>query len=169
MRRGRVGLATLLIGPVALNMDPATFGMDLASFVEAPLRRQCDLAMDPATLAMDLVVLLMALVILAMDLVMLVMGPVGVGLPRDIQNKPDSTLRTSQAVAHPSTYRALRHLTSEVRKDPVHSTRPGRQRRYAYVGASQPKPRHAAANPLKALAHAGVRPQAAHMLFTLQR
>ena len=42
--------------------------------------------------------------------------------------KADSTLRSSQAVPHPSTNRALRRLTSEVRKDPVHSTRYGRQR-----------------------------------------
>ena len=40
----------------------------------------------------------------------------------------DSTLRTSQAVPHPSTIRALSCLTSEVRRDPVHSTRYGRQR-----------------------------------------
>ena len=36
--------------------------------------------------------------------------------------------RSSQAVSHPSTDRALRRLTSEVRRDPVHSTRYGRQR-----------------------------------------
>ena len=42
--------------------------------------------------------------------------------------KADSTLRSSQAVPHPSTDRALRRLTSEVRRDPVHSTRYGRQR-----------------------------------------
>ena len=42
--------------------------------------------------------------------------------------KADSTLRTSQAVPHPSTIRALSRLTSEVRRDPVHSTRCGRQR-----------------------------------------
>ena len=42
--------------------------------------------------------------------------------------KADSTLRTSRAVPHPSTDRALRRLTSEVRRDPVHSTRYGRQR-----------------------------------------
>ena len=41
----------------------------------------------------------------------------------------DSTLRSSQAVPHPSTNRALRHLTSEFRRDPVHWTRYGRQRR----------------------------------------
>ena len=40
----------------------------------------------------------------------------------------DSTLRSSRAVPHPSTDRALRRLTSEVRRDPVHSTRYGRQR-----------------------------------------
>ena len=42
--------------------------------------------------------------------------------------KADSTLRSSQAVPHPSTDRALRRLTSEVGRDPVHSTRYGRQR-----------------------------------------
>ena len=42
--------------------------------------------------------------------------------------KADSTLRSSQAVPHPSTNRALCHLTSEVRRDPVHWTRYGRQR-----------------------------------------
>ena len=43
--------------------------------------------------------------------------------------KADSTLRTSQAVPHPSTIRALSCLTSEVGRDPVHSTRYGRQRK----------------------------------------
>ena len=42
--------------------------------------------------------------------------------------KADSTRRSSQAVPHPSTNRALRRLTSEVGRDPVHSTRYGRQR-----------------------------------------
>jgi hypothetical protein len=42
--------------------------------------------------------------------------------------KADSTLRTSRAVPHPGTYRALFRLTSEVERDPVHSTRYGRQR-----------------------------------------
>ena len=42
--------------------------------------------------------------------------------------KADSTLRSSRAVPHPSTDRALRRLTSEVGRDPVHSTRYGRQR-----------------------------------------
>ena len=42
--------------------------------------------------------------------------------------KADSTLRSSQAVPHPSTNRALRRLTSEVGRDPVYSTRYGRQR-----------------------------------------
>ena len=41
--------------------------------------------------------------------------------------KADSTLRTSRAVPHPSTIRALCRLTSEVERDPVHSTRYGRQ------------------------------------------
>ena len=44
-------------------------------------------------------------------------------------SKAGSTLRSSRAVPHPSTNRALRRLTSEVRRDPVHSTRYGRQRR----------------------------------------
>ena len=44
--------------------------------------------------------------------------------------KADSTLRSSQAVPHPSTNRALRCLTSEVERDPVHSTRYGRQRTF---------------------------------------
>ena len=44
------------------------------------------------------------------------------------KGKADSTLRSSQAVPHPSTNRALRRLTSEVGRDPVHSTRYGRQR-----------------------------------------
>ena len=57
---------------------------------------------------------------------------VAVSLPQLISQKSmqkaDSTLRTSQAVPHPSTIRALSRLTSEVRRDPVHSTRCGRQR-----------------------------------------
>ena len=47
---------------------------------------------------------------------------------RRLVEKADSTLRSSRAVPHPSTNRALRRLTSEVRRDPVHSTRYGRQR-----------------------------------------
>ena len=50
------------------------------------------------------------------------------GLGHKHQRKADSTLRTSQAVPHPSTNRALCCLTSEVGRDPVHSTRYGRQR-----------------------------------------
>ena len=42
--------------------------------------------------------------------------------------KADSTLRSSQAVPHPSTNRALSRLTSEVERDPVHSRWYGRQR-----------------------------------------
>ena len=42
--------------------------------------------------------------------------------------KAGGTLRSSRAVPHPSTNRVLRHLTSEVGRDPVHSTRYGRQR-----------------------------------------
>ena len=43
--------------------------------------------------------------------------------------KADSTLRASRAVPHPSTDRALCRLTSEVERDPVHSTWYGRQRK----------------------------------------
>ena len=42
------------------------------------------------------------------------------------KRKAGSTLRSSRAVPHPSTNRALRRL--EVGRDPVHSTRCGRQR-----------------------------------------
>ena len=42
--------------------------------------------------------------------------------------KADNTLRSSQAVPHPSTDRALRRLTSEFERDPVYSTWYGRQR-----------------------------------------
>ena len=42
--------------------------------------------------------------------------------------KADSTLRSSQAVPHPRTNRTLCCLTSEVERDPVHSTRYGRRR-----------------------------------------
>ena len=44
--------------------------------------------------------------------------------------KADSTLRSSQAVPHPSTDRALSRLTSEVERDPVHSTWYGRQQQH---------------------------------------
>ena len=47
--------------------------------------------------------------------------------------KAGSTLRSSRAVPHPSTNRALRRLTSEVGRDPVHSTRYGRQRQRCSV------------------------------------
>ena len=43
-------------------------------------------------------------------------------------HKAGSTLRSSRAVPHPSTNRALRRLASEVGRDPVYSTRYGRQR-----------------------------------------
>ena len=49
-----------------------------------------------------------------------------------VGRKADSTLRSSLAVPHPSTNRALRRLTSEVRRDPVHSTRYGRQRQIIF-------------------------------------
>ena len=52
------------------------------------------------------------------------------GKARGACEKADTTLRSSRAVPHPSTNRALRRLTSEVRRDPVHSTRYGRQRNY---------------------------------------
>ena len=52
--------------------------------------------------------------------------------------KADSTLRSSQAVPHPSTDRALCRLTSEVRRDPVHSTRYGRQRRWYTCKTQRP-------------------------------
>ena len=45
-----------------------------------------------------------------------------------VGRKAGSTLRSSRAVPHPSTNRALRRLTAEVGRDPVHSTRYGRQR-----------------------------------------
>ena len=45
-----------------------------------------------------------------------------------VAEKADSTLRSSQAVPHPSTNRALCCLTSEVERDPLHSTRYGRRR-----------------------------------------
>ena len=61
-----------------------------------------------------------------------------VGLARGTKvAKADSTLRCSQAVPHPSTNRALRRLTSEVRRDPVHSTRYGRQRDLPYPACLQ--------------------------------
>ena len=50
-------------------------------------------------------------------------------LDADLDQKADSTLRCSQAVPHPSTNRALRRLTSEVGRDPVHSTRYGRRQK----------------------------------------
>ena len=45
-----------------------------------------------------------------------------------VGKKADSTLRSSQAVPHPSTNRALRRLTLEVGRDPAHLARYGRQR-----------------------------------------
>ena len=50
-----------------------------------------------------------------------------------IMVKADSTLRSSRAVPHPSTDRALCRLTSEVGRDPVHSTRYGRQREWMFT------------------------------------
>ena len=51
--------------------------------------------------------------------------------------KAGSTLRSSRAVPHPSTNRALRRLTSEVGRDPVHSTRYGRQRYLSAVWVNE--------------------------------
>ncbi len=51
--------------------------------------------------------------------------------PRHSRGKAGSTLRCSCAVPHHSTNRALGSLTSEVRRDLVHSTRYGRQRAFA--------------------------------------
>ena len=50
---------------------------------------------------------------------------------RLLGNEADSTRRSSQAVPHPSTNRALCRLTSEVRRDPVYSTRYGRQQTHS--------------------------------------
>ena len=55
------------------------------------------------------------------------------------QGKADSTLRSSQAVPHPSTNRALRCLTSEVERDPVHSTRYGRRRAQMCLWHKEPR------------------------------
>ena len=55
--------------------------------------------------------------------------------------KADSTLRSSRAVPHPSTDRALCRLTSEVGREPVHSTRRGRQRRTMHMATYLPDPR----------------------------
>ena len=49
---------------------------------------------------------------------------------RKHKGKADSTLRCSQAVPHPSTNQALCRVTSDVRRDPVHSTRYGRQQKW---------------------------------------
>ena len=54
---------------------------------------------------------------------------------KERKKKADSTLRSSRAVPHPSTNRALRRLTSEVRRDLVYSTRYGRQRESFHAGA----------------------------------
>ena len=47
-------------------------------------------------------------------------------LVKVMSKKASSTLRTSRAVTHPSTIRALRCLTSEFGRDPVFSTQYGR-------------------------------------------
>ena len=64
--------------------------------------------------------------------------------------KADSTLRSSRAVPHPSTNRALRRLTSEVRRDPVHSARYGRQREFAKCKSSWPRTHTSAPGPTRA-------------------
>ena len=53
--------------------------------------------------------------------------------------KADSTQKCSQVVPHPSTIRALCHLTSEVKRDPVHLTWYGRQRRMASADGNMPR------------------------------
>ena len=60
--------------------------------------------------------------------------------PRRPNEKAGSTPGCSQAVPHPSTNRALCRLTSEVERDPVHSTRYGRQREL-YRANMRPTPR----------------------------
>ena len=61
------------------------------------------------------------------------MGPMREGRPRcGSQAKAGSTRRCSRAVPHPSTNRALCRLTSEVRGDPVFSTRYGRHRNQSF-------------------------------------
>jgi hypothetical protein len=60
--------------------------------------------------------------------------------------KADSTLRTSRALPHPSTNLALRRLTSEVERDPVHSARYGRQRKHTPNGQQLPKLRREGPN-----------------------
>ena len=54
-----------------------------------------------------------------------------------LKQKASSTLRTSQAVPHPSTDRAFGCLTSEFRWDRVCSTEYGRWRKYAALNWSQ--------------------------------
>jgi hypothetical protein len=53
------------------------------------------------------------------------------------ERKADSTLRSSRAASHPNTNRALCRLTSEVKRDPVHLTRYGRQRWQGGWGCSR--------------------------------
>ena len=73
--------------------------------------------------------------------------------------KAGSTLRTSQAVPHPSTNRALCRLTSEVGRDPVHSTRYGRQRALKLRMYSRAM-RSSALRPSRALRWGVARPRA---------
>ena len=53
--------------------------------------------------------------------------------PQHENEKASSTLRSSRAVPHPSTNRALCRLTSEFGRDPVHSTRYGRWRQIVFL------------------------------------
>ena len=55
--------------------------------------------------------------------------------------KADRTLRSSRAVPHPSTDRALCRLISEVGREPAHSTQYGRQRRTIHMATYLPDPR----------------------------
>ena len=56
--------------------------------------------------------------------------------------KADSTRRSSQAVPHPSTNRALCRLTSEVGRDPVLSTRYGRRQMRVFEQHCVARARH---------------------------
>jgi hypothetical protein len=55
------------------------------------------------------------------------------------QPNADSTLRASRAFPHPSADRALRRVSSEVRRDPARSTRHGRQRQRLHTQAFAPQ------------------------------
>ena len=84
--------------------------------------------------------------------------------------KADSTPRASRAVPHPSTDRALCRLTSEVRRDPVHSTRYGRQRHSVYAGQPPRQRRFAASGaPLACLLVVFLAPEAVMPAGRFQR